>query len=455
MYNKLYANKQTTKMNTNNLNKMNVGVIAHINKIDNTSQLITEMEKRISDMTSEVASMKNDVNNSKLNMGTEFNCMSVENALTTKSYLDTIEGNKNKIVEYEISNEVAKLLMSENIPIMSVILNENVELEKKIEINKATMAEMIKKFEMEKNDMEEQIVANDFKIEQIKKEDATLQKHINHGETTIDELYIEIVTIEKIVDEDKNIVNQTKQVLLETVNKIELTTIDILCQWLSIYIYIVLSVFIIIFIDNKYNCKPTTNKKGDIVVKYGIEFEILDTTTMVSRNYSVIINNTNCNLSIYDNNNLNLNLFVDYNDKRIEVIEYTNNYEGNKLQYNNKFIERCDYERPKNNYKMENNHMEKEDVNVDKIFYDDFNFCGKKYKIFSYISTTYSIDFTGIEYPYYWFNNTNKSSNSHKYVKNSSIRIGKSSWDYRLLFKDDKLVGYINKENNIQHVLLM
>ena len=118
-------------MNTNNLNKMNVGVIAHINKIDNTSQLITEMEKRISDMTSEVASMKNDVNNSKLNMGTEFNCMSVENALTTKSYLDTIEGNKNKIVEYEISNEVAKLLMSENIPIMSVILNENVELEKK------------------------------------------------------------------------------------------------------------------------------------------------------------------------------------------------------------------------------------------------------------------------------------------------------------------------------------
>ena len=325
------------------------------------------------------------------------------------------------------------------------------------------------------------------------------------------------------MDEDKNIVNQTKQALLETVNKIELTAIDILCQWLSIYIYIVLSVFIIIFIDNKYNCKPVEtieNKKDDIVVKYGIKFKNdIKLTWMYSSNNSVIINNTNYNLSIF-NMNSRLNLFVYHNDKRIAIIEYTNNYEGNKLQYTNKFIERCDYEREKNNEKMENdnmeteendewkqawkrallnkkkelnnkgitdfendpefkhllnwkvemefvslrklrekeenNHMEKEDViiNVDKIFNGDFNFCNKNYRIYSSIST-YTIDFTGIEYPYYWIINTNKPSNSHKYVKNSSIRIGQSSWDYHLLFKDDKLVGYLNKKNNIQHVLLM
>ena len=203
---------------------------------------------------------------------------------------------------------------------------------------------MIKQFEMEKTDMEEQIVANDFKIEQIKKEDAKLQKHINHGETTIDELYIEIVTIEKIVNEDKNIVNQTKDALLETVNKIELTTIDILCQWLSIYIYIVLSVFIIIFIDNKYNCKPIENKKakltkGDIVVKYGIEFKIYTPDSMFS-NKVVTINNTNyiIRLLIMFKRDDIINVYVYRNNISITTeittkttIEYTNNYEGNKL----------------------------------------------------------------------------------------------------------------------------
>ena len=114
-------------------------VVNRINKINKTSQLILETEKDILNMTSNVANMKNDVNNSILNMNTEVNRMCVENALTTKSYLDTIEGNKNKIVDYEISNEVAKLLMSENMPIMNMILNENVELEKNIEINKANM----------------------------------------------------------------------------------------------------------------------------------------------------------------------------------------------------------------------------------------------------------------------------------------------------------------------------